>query len=521
MTAPGFGSGEIPDQSARGGPDPPPSPGHSSSESEAGLTPEQARLLPFYHDLRNEIVEPDKVVVNTQYFWTKWAPRLGPTLTALVVCLRRHCYYNRATRERRDWCFPEQATLAREIGVESTKTIRAALGHPLAARFVRREARYVYDPARGKKIRTSDVYHVALDDPLTPEDETLLALRAAERLLAEGQKAELAPPAATPRRPSGKNDRQVQGLPAGQKVRQVGRSDGEFTRQDSTPFSTPEVVHEDSTHTTKYNEAVAALAQEYEAANATTATPAQLSRLAALCAQFDPIARQDDPPLTGVAWVRAAIREAVESGSSYVAPKRIARICERWSREGGPGRARVVAGAERGRRHDDDLAAGEMGSAELGTIAEPIVIVTCGPAAPDGAPCGRRASRPLVSPVWAGEIPALQASENPEHDRVVPAPAPAVDFPELGLSGRAVWQAIGDEARRRVVLPGDVTLLAGSRLVERAEDCLIVGVPGRAAAQRAQLRLASALSDATRAILGRSVEVHFVSFGEWAGRPSE
>src|SRR6185295_17464823 len=125
------------------------------------LTTEQARMLPFYHDLRNEIVQPDKVVVSTQYFWTKWAPRLGPTLTVLVMCLRRHWYYNRVTQERRDWCFPEQATLAREVGVETTKTIRAALQHPLAAYFVRREARYVYDPARAKKVRTSDMYYVA------------------------------------------------------------------------------------------------------------------------------------------------------------------------------------------------------------------------------------------------------------------------------------------------------------------------------------------------------------------------
>ena len=57
--------------------------------SEAALTPEQARLLPFYHDLRNEIVQPEKVVVSTQYFWSRWAPRLGPTLAVLVICLRR------------------------------------------------------------------------------------------------------------------------------------------------------------------------------------------------------------------------------------------------------------------------------------------------------------------------------------------------------------------------------------------------------------------------------------------------
>ena len=139
----------------------PPAPASAASPAGDGaplpLTPEQARLLPYYHDLRNEIVEPERVVVSSQYFWARWAPRLGPTLTVLIVCLRRHCYYNKITQERRDWCFPEQATLAREIGVESTKTIRAALQEPVAAYFVRREPRYVYDPKRGKRIRTSDM----------------------------------------------------------------------------------------------------------------------------------------------------------------------------------------------------------------------------------------------------------------------------------------------------------------------------------------------------------------------------
>jgi len=213
------------------------------------LTVEQARMLPYYHDLKNEIVESDKVVVSSQYFWTKWAPRLGPTLTALVVCLRRHCYYNKLTQERRDWCFPEQATLAREIGVDSTKTIRAALSHPLALYFVRREARYAYDPHRKKKVRTSDMYFVAMDDPLTPEDEELLVTRAAERLLNEGRKDELVRP------PNGEKRPQVAARPRGKKRPQ--EPEAPIDRQDSTAFSTPEEVHESNSdlidNTTSYS----------------------------------------------------------------------------------------------------------------------------------------------------------------------------------------------------------------------------------------------------------------------------
>jgi hypothetical protein len=501
--------------------------------------------------LRNEIVEPDKVVVTTQYFWAKWAPRLGPTLTVLVICLRRHCYYNRATHERRDWCFPEQATLAREIGVETTKTIRAALSHPLATLFVRREARYVYDPARGKKIRTSDIYYVAMDDPLVPEDEALLALRAAERLLAEGRAAEVGPASSPLRRPNGQKDRQVPHRSGGRKGLQVPPPSGEFARQGSTAISTPELVHEDSTCTTKYNEdLLLPIICLFEEANAAPATPAQKSRLAVLCAQFDAIARRRDPTSSGAGWVCAAIREAVESGSSYVAPRRIARICERWSVEGGPGFSAEAASGARARRpprvgwethqngsglppsQDDPEAEDEV--AEL--LPERPVARGLVPRRDSWERTSLRAAgyRPDREPIppedgdrrsvafsqsWAGETLALRDrsvagdSDGGEHVRS------EVDFPELGLSGRALWQAISDEARRRVTAPGDVALLTGSRLLGRDENTLIIGVPGRSAAERAELRLGQPLGEVIRGVLGRSFTLHFVSQGEWGPRP--
>ena len=112
--------------------------------------------------------------------------------------------------------------------METTKTIRAALQHPLIAYFVRCEARYVYDPVRGKKVRTSDMYDVAMDDPLVPEDEALLAVRAAERLVSEGRGAEKFfwwARRVVPHRPKVQKDRQIapgnSDPPSGQKGLQV------------------------------------------------------------------------------------------------------------------------------------------------------------------------------------------------------------------------------------------------------------------------------------------------------------
>lgn len=132
-------------------------------------------LQPIYLDCRNAIVAPEKVTVVSHYFLDKWAPHLGPTLTLLIIRLRRYCYFNKLTKERRDWCYPKHETLAKEIGV-SRWTILRELQRPIAQYFVKREKRYVFDSLTRKRVRTSDMYYIAMDEPLTPEDEEELRL---------------------------------------------------------------------------------------------------------------------------------------------------------------------------------------------------------------------------------------------------------------------------------------------------------------------------------------------------------
>ncbi|HLG69077.1 MAG TPA: DnaA N-terminal domain-containing protein [Chloroflexota bacterium] len=127
------------------------------------------------------------MVIGTRYFWERWAPRLGPTLTVLVVHLRRHCYYNQTTKERRDWCFPTQQTLAEEAGV-SRWTVMRELKKPIAREFVRVQLRSRYDPVRRQTVRISSLYHVAMDDPLVEEDRgRAAAILAAGTLLEEAE----------------------------------------------------------------------------------------------------------------------------------------------------------------------------------------------------------------------------------------------------------------------------------------------------------------------------------------------
>ena len=82
--------------------------------------------------------------------------------------------------------------------------------------------------------------------------------------------------------------------------------------------------------------------QAFEDANARRSTPAERQLLEGLADRFDPAARAAHA--TGWQWVRAAIYEAVEAGSAFVAPRRLREILIRWEREGTAGGRRQAAG---------------------------------------------------------------------------------------------------------------------------------------------------------------------------------
>jgi len=149
------------------------------------LSPEQLRLIPFYHDIRNEIIEPRKFVQETKYFWRRWKSLLGPLNTVLIMEMRDRCYYNPRTGEKRAYCYPSLDNLARSIGV-SKATIKRALADEKVKPFVRSEPNYRVDPKMNKKIRSSNTYHIAMDDPLLPEDEERLMEKLFQRLCKEG-----------------------------------------------------------------------------------------------------------------------------------------------------------------------------------------------------------------------------------------------------------------------------------------------------------------------------------------------
>ena len=81
-----------------------------------------------------------------------------------------------------------------------------------------------------------------------------------------------------------------------------------------------------------------AAVRAFEDANGRRSTPAERQLLRGLADRFDPAARERSEPGrdTGWAWLTAAVYEAVEAGSAFVAPRRLREIMARWEREGLP-----------------------------------------------------------------------------------------------------------------------------------------------------------------------------------------
>jgi hypothetical protein len=190
----------------------------------------------------------------------------------------------------------------------------------------------------------------------------------------------------------------------------------------------------------------------FEAANDRHSRPLERILLAELERDADPAARAAGS--TGADWIVAALREAVASGSTFVAPKRIREIVNRWSASGdGP----------RGPYQQAD-------------------------ARPEPAPA------------------ALSLVDSAPLD--VPEPPADVRLPG-GASGNAVWSAVLEDLTRLLDRAAFDRLLAGSRMTRYWRGTVEVSVPSAAAAGKLSAEYRALVERQLNARLSRPVGVRF------------
>lgn len=155
-----------------------PLPQEEGSSGEGG-SPRKIQLQRAYGTERARVVQPERGMFLTMYFFNNWLPLLGHSALTTILAARSLCYWNPMTGELRNVIETDMSELARRANV-SVRTVKDVLNQPLVKQyFLRYKVRRVMTP---NGVRTAGiVLQVRMDDPLTPEDQDQYHLAEGER----------------------------------------------------------------------------------------------------------------------------------------------------------------------------------------------------------------------------------------------------------------------------------------------------------------------------------------------------
>jgi len=132
-------------------------------------SPRKLMLYRAYGSRRAQVIQPDRGLFMTLYFFNNWLPLLGQSAFTLILAARSMCYWNPKTGELRNSVETEMEELAQRAAL-SVRTVKAVLNSDLVRKnFLRYTVRRVMTP---NGIRTAGILlQVRMDDPLTPSDQ--------------------------------------------------------------------------------------------------------------------------------------------------------------------------------------------------------------------------------------------------------------------------------------------------------------------------------------------------------------
>ena len=139
------------------------------TKERGGNSKRKIMLQRAYGSQRARIIQPERGMFITQYFFNQWLPLLGASAANTILAARSLCYWNPLTGELRNLVETEMGDLAERAAV-SVRTIKDVLNNELVKRyFLRYKVRRVMTP---NGVRTAGIsLEVRMDDPLTPSDQ--------------------------------------------------------------------------------------------------------------------------------------------------------------------------------------------------------------------------------------------------------------------------------------------------------------------------------------------------------------
>lgn len=131
-----------------------------------------------YGSQRAQLIQPERGMFVTLYFFNCWLPLVGHSAYAIILAARSLCYWNPMTGELRNVIETDMSELAQRAAV-SVRTVKDVLSNDLVRRyFLRYRVRRIITP---NGVRTAGIsLQVRMDDPLTPQDQEISKLAETE-----------------------------------------------------------------------------------------------------------------------------------------------------------------------------------------------------------------------------------------------------------------------------------------------------------------------------------------------------
>lgn len=132
-------------------------------------SPRKLMLYRAYGSERAQVIQPERGLFMTLYFFQQWLPLIGHSAFTVILAARSMCYWNPKTGELRNSIETEMGELAQRASV-SVRTVKDVLNNPLVrAHFLRYTVRRIMTV---NGVRTAGILlQVRMDDPLTPADQ--------------------------------------------------------------------------------------------------------------------------------------------------------------------------------------------------------------------------------------------------------------------------------------------------------------------------------------------------------------
>ena len=132
-------------------------------------SPRKLMLHRAYGSERARVIQPERGMFMTLYFFQQWLPLIGHSAFTVILAARSMCYWNPKTGELRNSIETEMSELA-HLAAVSVRTVKDVLNNDLVRRhFLRYTVRRIMTV---NGVRTAGILlQVRMDDPLTPADQ--------------------------------------------------------------------------------------------------------------------------------------------------------------------------------------------------------------------------------------------------------------------------------------------------------------------------------------------------------------